>query len=51
MFFALIDEITVLQQARRKKALNEDNDDLNPPLTTDNLNSQIRPQISNETQS
>jgi hypothetical protein len=36
MFFALIDEITLLQQARRKRVPQEE-EDLNPPLTTDNL--------------
>jgi hypothetical protein len=38
MFFAMIDEITILQQVRRKKALNDD-EDINPPLTTENLRS------------
>jgi hypothetical protein len=40
MFFAMIDEINILQQTRRKRALNEDDADLNPPLTTDNLKSE-----------
>jgi hypothetical protein len=39
MFFAMIDEINSLQQTRRKRALNEDDADLNPPLTTDNIKS------------
>jgi len=47
MFFAMIDEITILQQTKRKRALNEDHDDLNPPLTTDTLASNRRPQIPN----
>lgn len=51
MFFTLIDQINILQQIKRKKALNDEIDDINPPLTTDNLNSQRRPQIQNETQS
>ena len=39
MFFAVIDDITVMQQARRKKLSEQDELDLNPPLTTDNLKS------------
>lgn len=36
MFFAMIDEIALQQQARRKTNHEED-PDLNPPLTTENL--------------
>ena len=39
MFFAIIDEITLLQQNKRKRLESEDND-LNPPLTIENLKSQ-----------
>lgn len=38
MFFAMIDEINILQQAKRKRTESEDAD-LNPPLTTENLKS------------
>jgi hypothetical protein len=39
MFFSLIDDITLLQQVRRKKAAEEDSD-FHAPLTTDNLKSE-----------
>lgn len=38
MFFGLIDDIVLMQQSKRKK-LEEDDLDLNPPLTTDVLKS------------
>ena len=40
MFFNIIDDIVVLQQIKRKKLMNVDDDDLMPPLTTDNLKSE-----------
>jgi hypothetical protein len=39
MFFSLIDDITLLHQARRKKNVEEDSD-FHAPLTTDNLKSE-----------
>jgi hypothetical protein len=39
MFLTLIDDINALQQSKRKKLISEDDFDLNPPLTTDNLKS------------
>ena len=50
MFFSIIDDITLMQQARRKK-VNEDDIDLNPPLTTDNLKSERMTARGNETHS
>lgn len=38
MFFSIIDDINSMQQSKRKK-IQEDDLDLNPPLTTDNLKS------------
>lgn len=38
MFFGVIDDIVVMQQSKRKK-IEEDDIDLHPPLTTDNLKS------------
>jgi hypothetical protein len=38
MFFSIIDQINTLQQARRKKIVQEE-DDVMPPLTTENLKS------------
>ena len=51
MFFAVIDDITVMQQARRKKLNEQDDLDLNPPLTTDNLKSERLTTRANDTQS
>lgn len=34
MFFGLIDDITAMQQARRKKIVHDDDVDLQPPPTT-----------------
>jgi hypothetical protein len=51
MFFAVIDDITVMQQARRKKLSEQDELDLNPPLTTDNLKSERHTTHANDTQS
>jgi GTPase SAR1 family protein len=50
MFLGLIDEINALQAARRKKQP-EDDLDLNPPLTTDNLKSDRLTTRANDTQS
>ncbi len=47
MFFSLIDDIVIMQQARRKKISNED--DLNPPLTTDNIKSHRITERGNDT--
>ena len=50
MFFALIDDIVIMQQSRRKKIV-EDDIDLNPPLTTDNLKSERLTTKANDTES
>jgi hypothetical protein len=39
MFFSIIDQINILQQTKRKKIVQEE-DDIMPPLTTDNLHSE-----------
>ena len=39
MFLSIIDDIVLLQQAHRKKVLQNDDFDFNAPLTTDNLKS------------
>lgn len=48
MFFSLIDDIVIMQQARRKKISQED--DLNPPLTTDNIKSHRVTERGNDTE-
>lgn len=48
MFFSLIDDIVMMQQARRKKISQED--DLNPPLTTDNIKSHRVTERGNDTE-
>lgn len=50
MFFAMIDEINILQQARRKKTVAEDDPDANPPLTTENLKSERMTTKANDTE-
>jgi len=40
MFFAIIDDITFMQQPKRKKITEGDEVDLNPPLTTESLKSE-----------
>lgn len=39
MFLSLIDQINALQQSKRKKIM-EDDDGINPPLTTEQLKSE-----------
>ena len=50
MFFSLIDDIVVMQQSRRKKVVEEDVD-LHPPLTTDNLKSERMTNKMNDNES
>ena len=39
MFFGIIEDIVIMQQARRKRIGEDDDIDLIPPLTTDKINS------------
>lgn len=50
MFFSIIDDINIMQQSKRKKISQEDDIDLNPPLTTDNLKSERISNRPNESQ-